>query len=239
MVTLASKFVMIVTLIVPAIGGKIEGTVRDSEGGVVSGGTVRAFLISPTDQSRHRVSVALTTTITSGGAFQINLLRPGNYRLCAQPKATWIGSCAWDGKGTTAFVWSDEASVQVPIIVPRGGFVLVRVNDPAQLLVAHEGRTIGAQLLIGVSASDLTFYRAAVSANDPGSRSYRLIVPVDRQLRLTVRTNFFHLTDNNNVPLPPLGYAIPVLVPAAQFTNSSTATQQPPTVVLNVTGVGK
>ena len=129
--------------------------------------------------------------------------------------------------------------LQAPITLLQAGIVLVRVNDPGQLLSAHEGRTPGAQLLIGISDKDRAFYRASVSARDTAGRSYRLLVPVDRQHKLTVDSNYFHMVDSNNVPLPALAAAIPVFLPSSLFAGSLASTQQTPTIVLTVSEAGK
>ena len=112
-------------------------------------------------------------------------------------------------------------------MLQKGALVTVRVEDPGQFLTSASAKS-SAGLLIGVRTDSLVFHSAALVAQNPGERTYQVLVPFDRQARLSVASPTFQLADaSGNALASSHGNAIPVLVPSGQH---------PPTVTLKVLG---
>ncbi len=108
----------------------------------------------------------------------------------------------------------------------RAGYRLpIRVDDPQALLAAHEGKTPGAQLLIGVPGG-YHFEIADIDSTDSAGRNVSVLVPFDTPVAVAVQSCFFQIQDatgkavNRSVPFP--------------FTVSSAA----PSAKLNVKVIG-
>jgi len=121
-----------------------------------------------------------------------------------------------------------EPSATLSIVLTRGALVTVHVNDTGQHL-SEEGKTPGVHLLVGVPTDALFFEQAWVVSQDSTTRTYQILVPFDRSLRIVVGSAILHLADVANRTLPRLGNTIPILTPLGQAA---------PTIVLNITGRG-
>ena len=156
-------------------------------------------------------------TIRPNGTFQLPELVGGLYQICAQGSGTaWIGSCEWGSRGATTTISADQPLTNVNIVLSKGALINVRVDDPAQLLPAHEGKTPGAHLLLGVGTDSHFFQVATLASQDGAGRNYRMLVPFDRAVNVSVTGGFFQLSDAGGKVLPKFGNMIPVLVPSGQ-----------------------
>ena len=165
------------------------------------------------------------------GTFQFSSLGAGQYTLCAAaPVSIWLGSCEWGGKGTSVSLTQSQPSATVSIVLTKGAGINVRVIDPGGLLAANEGKTPGAHLLVGVGMDNLVFRPAAILSQAGGTRTYQIAVPFDHPVKLSIASSFFQLSDITGKALAKFGNLIPVLVPSGQ---------EPPIVVLNLTGSAK
>ena len=104
----------------------------------------------------------------------------------------------------------------------------MRVIDPGQLLSQHEGKTVGAHLLLGVGTDALFFRTARVVSQDASGRDYQLLIPFDRLVNISATSAFFQLMDATGKALTKSGNMFPVLVPSGQ---------PPPVLLLRMTGV--
>ena len=120
---------------------------------------------------------------------------------------------------------------KVAIVLTKGAAVIVRVNDPNKSLSTHEGKTQGAHLLLGIEGDDLSFTQADVVLQDSAGRTYQILIPFDRAIRIAVASAFFQLSDETGKALPRHGLTIPVSIPAGRMPLGAA-------VVLNVTGAG-
>jgi hypothetical protein len=113
----------------------------------------------------------------------------------------------------------------------RGAAVPIRVDDPAQLLSQHEGKTPGAHLLIGAGNDASVFLPAPITSKDVAGRNYQVVIPFNSPSKLVVRSAFFQLADAAGSPLSRAAATfIPLSVPSGQ---------QPATIRLRVTGGGR
>lgn len=94
----------------------------------------------------------------------------------------------------------------------------------------HEGKTAGAQLLIGFSSRAVGPFRTALTMSaDSTGRNQQIVIPYDTPVSLVLGGSFFQLADSAGVPFSISGAAIPLIVPTGN---------QPATVKLAVTGGG-
>ncbi len=218
----------VVALAPVCLAGTIGGSVRGSDGTVVTSGLVHALRVGGGPAPRV-ARTAATAAIQSDGTFQIPSLYDGTYQICTQtPGKDWLNSCEWGGTGNTALLTPSQANLQIAIALTKGAVVWIRVNDPGQLLLANEGKTPGAHLLVGVGTDVHYFQTAMVVAQDSSARTYQLLLPFDRSLAIVVNSARFQLADANGKALPAFGHTIPILVPSGQT---------PPTITLSVIGL--
>lgn len=213
-----------------AFAGSINGTVRGADGSVVQKAVVTAYRQRGTLEKRP-VSTSLSTSVLPDGTFRLSPLSDGSYQICVQaPESIWLNPCEWGSTATTATISQAQQSAELSILLAQGAVVTVRVNDAAQLLTTHEGKTPGAHLLVGIRTDSLSFQQAAITAPNTAGRSYRVIVPFDRSFRLTVASAFFQVTDATGKALPKTGNILPVIVPSGQ---------PAPALVLNIVGINR
>ena len=107
----------------------------------------------------------------------------------------------------------------------------IRVDDPGQLLAEHEGKTVGAHLLLGVGGAASLFHPARVAATDSKGRDYQILIPFDTPVKLVINSARFQLSDAVGQPVARAATAvIPVTVAAGQ---------QAPAIRLTVTGINQ
>lgn len=207
--------------------GLISGTIRGADGSLISSGAVSASRIPDAITLPKSARTAATVAITSAGTFQMPPLVYGVYQICTQTSGAWLSDCEW-GTGTTtrAFLSVGQASTNVNIALRKGALITVRVEDPGQLFLASAAKSTSG-LLLGVSTDSFAFRRAALVGQDAGGRTYQLLVPFDRQIRVSATSSLFQVGDAIGLPLATSGIGIQVLA----------ASNQPlPTVTLRVTG---
>ncbi len=165
--------------------------------------------------------------INADGTFQMPPLVYGTYQLCTHTSGAWISDCEWGASaGLRVFLSAAQASANVTIVLRKGALVTVRVEDPSQLLAAS-GTKSPASLLLGVSTDSFAFRRAALVGQDAAGRTYQVLIPLDRQIRISAVSPSFQVSDAIGRPLATSGIGIQVLA----------ASNQPlPTVTLRVTG---
>ena len=90
---------------------------------------------------------------------------------------------------------------------------------------AHEGKTPGAHLLMGVGGSSLAFHSATIMSQDNTGRNHQVLIPFDRSTKISVASAFFQVRDETGTPVN----LVPILVNSGQAANK--------TLVLNIVGV--
>lgn len=166
------------------------------------------------------------------GAFRFDGIPPGQYTLCVQaPSTLWLNPCEWGLAPPSVYIPQPQPSASFIMVLKRGARVPIRVNDAAQLLTTHEGKTAGAHLLLGVRSDALVFRTANIESRDSNGRNYYVLIPFNTNVKLVVASSFFQLSDGIGKSLTRTQPNIlPVIVPSGQT---------PGTIQLQVTGGGK
>jgi hypothetical protein len=168
----------------------------------------------------------------SDGAYQFPRLTAGRYRLCAQaPRSAWLNPCQWGLQPTRVTLSAEQPIANAPIVMKKGAVVPIRIEDPGQLLAQHEGKTRGADLLVGVAHDAFGFMTARVVSRDTQGESLEVVIPFDSARMLVVRSAFIQLADGFGTALSSArATMIPVMVSTGQ---------RPAEVRLRVTGASQ
>jgi len=166
------------------------------------------------------------------GAFGFTGLQPGVYRICAQlGKGTMVNPCEWGEPAPVITLEAEQIAKNVIVAMQYGVAVPIRVNDPQQLLVQHEGKTPGAHLLIGVGDANGMFHSALVTGTDKTGRDHQIVIPANTRVNLVVRSKFFQLADAAGAAIAADAAATSIVAVSGQA--------PPATMVVTVTGTAK
>jgi hypothetical protein len=115
----------------------------------------------------------------------------------------------------------------VTLTLKKGAVVPIRINDPGGFLPRYEGKSPGADLLIGVASDSRLFLPATVLSQDGSGRNHQIVIPFNSLVNLIVFSTQFQLS-TLGLPLPKVSSTkIPITAPSGG---------QPPTITLQVTG---
>ncbi len=152
--------------------------------------------VTATRQYAEGVSAfSLSATTRPDGAFSLEGLPPGTYRVCVHAPAGMLDPCHWSQTPPTVTLAPGEVVDTFRITVPRGALVKVRLKDAGKLLSKNEGKKADASVLVGVWTDRGLFYPAAVVAEDSGGRDHAITVPYDLAVTLSAHSKFFKLAD--------------------------------------------
>jgi hypothetical protein len=136
-----------------------------------------------------------------------------------------IDPCQWTTTLPHATVTSSTSTSSITLTMRSGYRLPIRVDDAQGLLAAHEGKTAGAHLLIGVNGGYHS-ETAVIDSTDSAGRNVSILVPFDTPLSVSVQSRFFKLQDATGNAINK-GAAFPV-----------TAASAAPTANLNIKVVG-
>lgn len=209
--------------------GMIMGSLTGNDGTTIVGGYVTLQLRSPIPtKSPSQTHWAVVSG--AGGSFQFGRLPQGTYEICAQVLGSaWLNPCEWGLQPPVVVLSSTQPLGTVTMVLAGGAVVPIRVNDPAQLLPQNEGKTPGAQLLIGIANDGGVFRPAPVISQDAAGRNQQIVIPFGHPVNVSVYSSFFQLAGANGIALPRTGASIPV---------GASLGQQPAAITLLVTGGG-
>ena len=171
--------------------GTLNGLVTDSEGNPLAGAQVRYGRVVPyvhvgnSMQPAPGQAIANGTVFASaGGAFSVASLPVGAYTLCATvTSAAYLDPCVW-GQPIQVTLSAGANSVQT-VVLEKGVFLKVRVNDPVGLLPqVVDGPWTPRKLLVGVTYANGAYQGAQNTSVDSAGRDYQLIVPVGSAFKL-------------------------------------------------------
>lgn len=194
----------------------IAGTVRGEDGTLVSGAVVSLrYLDRYVGRPRQTEWIATTD---AAGAFRFAVLTPGRHRLCVHtPGSLWLNPCDWGLDPPVVSVSAAKKADSVGVVLRLGAALRVRVEDPGQLLAQHEGKTPGANLLVGVEGGSPQFHAAPVVSAESAGRTYQVVIPYGTALWLMVASGLFQLNDALGLPVARTGLAvIPVMATPGQ-----------------------
>ena len=119
------------------------------------------------------------------------------------------------------------------ITMAAGTLLKVHINDPAGLVLANDGKTAGAGMIISVGGTANVPMPLFVDATTATGRDHSVAVPLNTPLKVLAFSNFYKLADANGNAFTGT-YQIPVTIaPAAAGAAGTTAT----TVTLSITGL--
>jgi hypothetical protein len=189
-----APFVLAFVTINLARAATINGKVVDATNHPVAAAivTISEEPASPTVRAAMHGASARTA---ADGTFSFVYLEAGTYLLCSQvPKGTLINPCQWTTTLPHAILASATSTTSITLTMRQGYRLPIRVDDPQNLLAAHEGKTPGAHLLIGVHGG-YHFETADIDSSDALGRNASVLVPFDVPVSVTVQSRFFKLQD--------------------------------------------
>jgi len=203
--------------------GALQGFVTDPQGGPLAGARVGYRRVTQYVRVGNSVSPAAGEAFVNGqitadttGAFATAGLMPGNYALCANvPSAPYIDPCVW-GQAVRVTV-SAATTASQNIVLEKGVFLNVRLNDPVGLL-PRAGGTVWTppKALVGVTYANGAYQGAQSTSGDSAGRNYQLIVPVGTPFKLRLFSRDVALADSVGNALDSSGSQIPFQATADQ-----------------------
>jgi len=193
-ITLASTILTLAALGPTIFAATISGKVVDIANRPVAAAIVK-ISEEPTSPSVPSAMHGGTTRTAADGTFSVDNLEAGTYLLCAQVlKGTLINPCQWTTTLPHATLASAAAITSITLTMRPGYRLPIRVDDTQGLLNAHEGKTPGAHLLIGVHGG-YHFEPADTDSADSSGRNLSVLVPFDVPVGVTVQSGFFKVQD--------------------------------------------
>ena len=200
------------------VGGSVTGYVSGDDGSPVVGAYVTLHLRVPIIVSRQPRKSQFGVKSGIGGVFRLEGLTDGTYGICVQAKGTiWLNPCEWGFSVPTVSVASSQRNPSVTVNLKRGVALPIRIDDASQLLPQHQGKTPGADLLIGISRPGAPFRPTIPVSQDAAGRDHQFVIPFDTTVRLVVASSFFRLADSKGAALTNVSNATTITVAAGQL----------------------
>ena len=203
--------------------GAMQGLVTAEDGSPIPGAAVLYSRLTPTVRVGRQVRPApgeavVRSTVSSdaSGRFALSSLPPGDYLLCAEvPSAPYLNPCKWSSSLRASIL---AGAVHRPtLVLKKGVFLKVRVNDPAGLLPpVKDGPLRAANLIVGVVFGDGAFLGATNTSVVPTGRDYQMAIPAGVPLKLWAFSRHVTLTDSRGSPVDNSGARIPFQATAGQ-----------------------
>ncbi len=171
----------------------------------VSGGPVSHHL--NTSPALGEAVVQGQVLTDASGSFAAAGLPIGDYSLCASvPSTAYLDSCQW--KGTVRVTVAASATSNQNVVLQKGVFLKVRVNDPMGLLTQN-GPSDAGKLVVGVNFGNGAYLGAALTGTDATGRNYQMAVPAGVPLQLWLFSRQVALTDVTGKPVDTSGAPVP------------------------------
>jgi hypothetical protein len=143
----------------------------------------------------------------ASGSFTAGGLPTGDYLLCANvPSTAYLDSCQW--YGTVRVTVAASATSNQNLVLQKGVFLNVRVNDPVGLLTQN-GLSGAGNLVVGVNFGSGAYLGAATTEVDAAGRNYQIAVPAGVPLQLWLSSSQVTLTDAGGKPIDTSGALVP------------------------------
>ena len=214
----------------------IAGSVVTDAGNPAAGALVTAMAVpSSIPPPAGFVPATATAFAANDGTFSIGNLAAGKYQLCAQTQraAGLLDPCVWSQTQTYATVTAGQALKSQKITMTTGTLLKVHFNDPGGLLLANEGKTAGAGVIVSVGGTVNVPMPLFVDVTTATGRDQSVAVPLSTALKVLVYSSFYKLADASGNAFVGT-YQVPVTIaPTAVGAAGTLAT----TITLNITGV--
>jgi hypothetical protein len=167
----------------------------------------------------------------SDGTFSVGSLPAGKYQLCAQTQRTaaLLDPCLWSTSQTFVTLAAGQAVSGQRITLISGTLLKLYINDPGGLMLANDGKTPGAGMIVAVGGSTNILTPFFVDATTATGREHSLAVPAGTPLKLVVFSAFYRIADASGNAVTGT-YSAPVSVATATAAS-------PTTLTINITGL--
>jgi hypothetical protein len=185
-----------------ATTGSLQGLVTDSQGVPLAGAVVRYLSVSapsaPGAWPRGGPgpnTVSGSATADANGKFTVIGLSAAPHLLCASvPNAPYLDPCVWS-HAIPATV-SAGATTNLTLVLTKGVYLKVRVNDPMRLLPqAVDSLWTPRKLVVGVAYGSGAYQGAQNTSVDSAGRNYQLIIPAGKPFSLWLYSTDVALAD--------------------------------------------
>jgi hypothetical protein len=140
------------------------------------------------------VNASAVTNTT--GAFQATGLPAGKYGICVRdPTIPYLDTCRWGTRLGRQALTATAATDIGEIVLQKGVFMGVQVNDSNHLLAAQPAPS-RSDLTTGVMTANGIFRPAGLTSTSATRRAYSMVVPVGRPLYLWVWSGDYGLSVN-------------------------------------------
>ncbi len=199
-----------------ADAGVLNGSVQDEAGAPLAAVRVayarQYALVGPPGRAMLAPGESATRGVTvtdQAGQFEITNLPAGQYRICVTvPDGPYLDPCKW-GTGTILKV-DAGAAVPLKLVLKRGVFLRVRINDPKGLLASEKVTALGGgRLIVGVRFGSGAFLGSEGVSPFPGGQEYRMVVPAGLPCSLWLFSRNVLLDDSSGARLTARGTLVP------------------------------
>jgi hypothetical protein len=218
--------------------GTLQGLVTDGQGAPLPGAQVRYRRLykwvagngrQPVPAPGEAV-VRAVVSVDANGAFLLTGLPAGDYAFCGSvPALPFLDPCKWAVEPRVTIAAGGTS--KYTLVLARGVFLKVRVNDPMHLLPpVKDGPMRAGNLIVGVRFGNGAFLGAENTGVDSAGRDYQMIIPADMPLKLWLFSRHVVLADTNAKAVDTSGAALPLQAVAGNdqaftFTVSGAAAQ--------------
>ncbi|MCW5982620.1 MAG: hypothetical protein KIT09_31320 [Bryobacteraceae bacterium] len=198
------------------VSARMEGLVSSDDGQALEGVVLRYRRVPRIASISGRFELVPGEDVVDGatasdarGTFTVSNLPAGDYVVCAEvPSAPYLDPCKWSA--SPMLTLSAGAVGRPAVVLRRGVFLRVRVNDPEGLLPAVKpGPMKAGNLIIGVRFGNGAFHGANITYVDGSGRDYAMVIPAGEPLFLWVFSRHVKLTDSDRSPVDNSGAMIP------------------------------
>ena len=148
-----------------------------------------------------------TATTASNGSFQVQHLPAGVYSLCVQvPGDTYLALCQWSPASAAKVpLAAGQTSTGNALKIDKGSVLQVRIDDPGNLLGKKTKDGRNPHLLVGIWASNGSFYPLHVGSKDTAGSNFQVTIPRDTPLKLQVASKDLKMANANGVAIAATG----------------------------------
>ncbi len=196
--------------------GFLRGSVADEQGRPLPGAEVRYSRVfrsiiqsgRPVPGPGEAVLVGKVLT-DANGAFSAPNLPIGNYTVCGTvPSAPYLDPCRWQGASQVSV--NSNAVTDYALVLKKGVFLKVRINDPVELLPrAKDGPLRAGNLIVGVTYANGAYLGAENTNVDATGRDYQMIIPAGVPFKLWLFSRHVALVDAIGATVDMSGALIP------------------------------